>query len=206
MKILLVNGSPHKNGCTNAALTEIAQTLAALGAESEIFHIGTAPVSGCTACMGCSKTGRCVHDDAANAIIDKMRSCDGLIVGTPVHYAAPNGALLAVLDRAFFAGGGSFAHKPAAAVACARRAGTTATLDVIQKFFTITQMPVVASSYWNMVHGAKASEVAKDEEGRQTMRNLARNMVWLVSCIEAGKAAGAAPPETESGIRTNFIR
>lgn len=206
MKILLINGSPHEHGCTRAALDEVARTLSDCGVETELINIGTGAVSGCTACGGCARTGRCVVDDGVNAAIEALAAADGLIVGSPVHYASPAGALLAFLDRMFFAGADRFAHKPAAAFTSARRAGTTASMDVINKYFTISQMPVVSSTYWNMVHGGRAEDVAEDAEGLQTARNLARNMAWLLRCIEAGRKAGIEPPEAELKNRTNFIR
>lgn len=206
MKVLLINGSPHEDGCTRAALDEVARTLSDCGVETELINIGTGAVAGCTACGGCTRTGRCVVDDGVNAAIEALAAADGLIVGSPVHYASPAGALLAFLDRMFFAGADRFAHKPAAAFTSARRAGTTASLDVINKYFTISQMPVVSSTYWNMVHGGRAEDVAEDAEGLQTARNLARNMAWLLRCIEAGRKAGIEPPEAELKNRTNFIR
>lgn len=206
MKVLLINGSPHEHGCTRAALDEVARTLSDCGVETELINIGTGAVAGCTACGGCARTGRCVVDDGVNAAIEALAAADGLIVGSPVHYASPAGALLAFLDRMFFAGADRFAHKPAAAFTSARRAGTTASLDVINKYFTISQMPVVSSTYWNMVHGGRAEDVAEDAEGLQTARNLARNMAWLLRCIEAGRKAGIEPPEAEVKNRTNFIR
>ena len=206
MKVLLINGSPHEHGCTRAALDEVARTLSDCGEETELINIGTGAVAGCTACGGCTRTGRCVVDDGVNAAIEALAAADGLIVGSPVHYASPAGALLAFLDRMFFAGADRFAHKPAAAFTSARRAGTTASLDVINKYFTISQMPVVSSTYWNMVHGGRAEDVAEDAEGLQTARNLARNMAWLLRCIEAGRKAGIEPPEAELKNRTNFIR
>lgn len=206
MKVLLINGSPHEHGCTRAALDEVARTLSDCGVETELINIGTGAVAGCTACGGCTRTGRCVVDDGVNAAIEALAAADGLIVGSPVHYASPAGALLAFLDRMFFAGADRFAHKPAAAFTSARRAGTTASLDVINKYFTISQMPVVSSTYWNMVHGGRAEDVAEDAEGLQTARNLARNMAWLLRCIEAGGKAGIEPPEAELKNRTNFIR
>lgn len=206
MKVLLINGSPHEHGCTRAALDEVARTLSDCGVETELINIGTGAVAGCTACGGCARTGRCVVDDGVNAAIEALAASDGLIVGSPVHYASPAGALLAFLDRMFFAGADRFAHKPAAAFTSARRAGTTASLDVINKYFTISQMPVVSSTYWNMVHGGRAEDVAEDAEGLQTARNLARNMAWLLRCIEAGRKAGIEPPEAELKNRTNFIR
>lgn len=206
MKVLLINGSPHEHGCTRAALDEVARTLSDCGVETELINIGTGAVAGCTACGGCARTGRCVVDDGVNAAIEALAAADGLIVGSPVHYASPAGALLAFLDRMFFAGADRFVHKPAAAFTSARRAGTTASLDVINKYFTISQMPVVSSTYWNMVHGGRAEDVAEDAEGLQTARNLARNMAWLLRCIEAGRKAGIEPPEAELKNRTNFIR
>ncbi|HIS77548.1 MAG TPA: flavodoxin family protein [Candidatus Merdivicinus excrementipullorum] len=207
MKVLLLNGSPHPHGCTFTALSEVAKTLEENGVEAEILQIGAKPVRGCIACGGCAGKGRCAFgDDIVNTLIEKMEQADGFIVGSPVYYASANGAVECILDRAFYAGGKAFVHKPAAAVASARRAGTTATLDELTKYFTISQMPVVSSTYWPMVHGNKPEDVAKDEEGLQVMRNLGRNMAWLLKCIEAGKQAGVQVPEAERQYRTNFIR
>ena len=208
MKILLINGSPHPEGCTYTALRAVADGLEARGAETEILHLGTAAVRDCAACGGCKKKpGHCVFgDDIVNILIDKAREADGFVFGSPVYFAHPTGQILSVLDRAFYAGRDAFAHKPAAAVAVARRAGTTASLDVLQKYFTISQMPVVASTYWTMVHGTAPDETAQDAEGLQTMANLAANMVWLLRCIDAGRAGGILPPQAASGARTNFIR
>ena len=207
MKVLLLNGSPHPHGCTFTALSEVAKTLEENGVKAEILQIGAKPVRGCIACGGCTGKGRCAFgDDIVNTLIEKMEQADGFIVGSPVYYASANGAVECILDRAFYAGGKAFVHKPAAAVASARRAGTTATLDELTKYFTISQMPVVSSTYWPMVHGNKPEDVAKDEEGLQVMRNLGRNMAWLLKCIEAGKQAGVQVPEAERQYRTNFIR
>ena len=208
MKVLLLNGSSRPSGCTYTALREVAVSLEVAGIETEILFLGNEPVRDCTACGTCAKVpGKCVFDDdIVNRIIEKARGADGFIFGTPVYYAHPSGRILSVLDRVFYAGKSAFIHKPAAAIASARRAGTTATLDVLQKYFTISQMPVVASTYWTMVHGKQPEDVLKDEEGLQTMRNLASNMVWMLRCIEAGKAAGIHPPQEEFGARTNFIR
>lgn len=208
MKVLLLNGSSHPSGCTYTALREVAVSLEVAGIETEILFLGNEPVRDCTACGTCAKVpGKCVFDDdIVNRIIEKARGADGFIFGTPVYYAHPSGRILSVLDRVFYAGKSAFIHKPAAAIASARRAGTTATLDVLQKYFTISQMPVVTSTYWTMVHGKQPEDVLKDEEGLQTMRNLASNMVWMLRCIEAGKAAGIQPPQEEFGARTNFIR
>ena len=207
MKVLLLNGSPDPHGCTFMGLSEVAKTLEENGVETEILQLGNKPVRGCIACGGCAGKGRCVFgDDIVNTLIEKMEQADGFIVGSPVYYASANGAVECILDRAFYAGGKAFVHKPAAAVASARRAGTTATLDELTKYFTISQMPVVSSTYWPMVHGGKAEDVAKDEEGLQIMRNLGRNMAWLLKCIEAGRQAGVQVPEAERQYHTNFIR
>ena len=206
MKVLLINGSPNEKGCTYTALSEGAATLNENGVETEIASIGKQPIRGCIGCGGCAGKRRCVFgDDIVNSMIEKMEQADGLIIGSPVYFASPNGNLMSMLDRFFYAGG-CFAHKPAAAVASARRAGTTVTLDDMNKYFGIRQMPVVSSTYWNMVHGSKPEDVKKDEEGLQTMRNLGRNMAWLLKCIAAGKENGVEPPMSENTNRTNFIR
>lgn len=205
MKVLMINGSPNEKGCTYTALSEIAAVLRENGVDSEIIHIGKEPVRGCTACGACAGKGRCVFDDGVNAALGKLEDCDGLIVGSPVHYASPAGGLIAFLDRMFYSGRG-FAHKPAAAIVSARRGGTTAALDVLNKYFTISQMPIVSSTYWNMVHGSRPEEVSQDTEGMQTMRNLGSNMAWLLRCIEAGRENGTPPPKAERVSRTNFVR
>jgi len=208
MKVLLLNGSSHPRGCTYSALHEIALTLENSGIETEVLFLGNEPVRDCVACGLCKNMpDRCVFDDdIVNNLIKKAEESDGFIFGSPVYYSHPSGRILSVLDRAFYAGKRAFTHKPAAAIASARRAGTSATLDVLQKYFTISEMPIVASSYWNMVHGSKPEDVLQDAEGLQTMRNLAANMAWLLNCIEAGKAVGIRVPATEGGARTNFIR
>ena len=206
MKVLLLNGSPHEKGCTYTALAEIARTLQADGVESEILWLGTEPTVGCTACGACRKLGKCVHDDAVNLAAEKMACCDGLIVGSPVHYAAASGQITCALDRLFYSAGGAMRLKPAAAIVSARRAGTTAALDQLNKYFTISQMPIVSSRYWNMVHGACPEDVLQDEEGMAVMRTLAHNMAWLLRCIEAGRVSGVQPPAAEPPARTNFIR
>lgn len=207
MKVLLVNGSPRAKGCTYTALTEVAKALEADGIETEIFQIGAKPVRDCIACLKCRELKRCVFDDdAANALIEKAKSADGFVFGSPVYYAHPSGILLSVLDRAFYAGGYAFAGKPGASVVSARRGGTAASFDVVNKYFGICQMPVVSSSYWNMVYGKTPDEVRQDEEGMQTMRNLARNMAYMLKCIAAGREKGILPPENNVSVRTNFIR
>lgn len=206
MKVLMISGSPHKAGSSRLALDEMKKVFEAEGVETELIEVGAGPISGCTACGACKKTGVCVIDDMVNEAIKKLEAADALVVATPVHYASPAGALLAFLDRMFYAGGSKFAHKPAAALACARRAGTTASVDVVNKYFTISQMPVVSSTYWNGLYGVCPEAAAQDAEGLQTARNLARNLAWLIKCIEAGRAAGFPAPTAERGNVTNFIR
>ena len=207
MKVLLVNGSPRAKGCTYTALTEVAQALEADGIETEIFQVGAKPVRDCIACMKCRELKKCVFDDdVANALIERAKTADGFVFGSPVYYAHPSGILLSVLDRAFYAGGYAFAGKPGASVVSARRGGTAASFDVINKYFGITQMPVVSSSYWNMVYGKTPDEVRQDEEGLQTMRNIGHNMAYLLKCMQAGKEQGILPPQNNVSVRTNFIR
>lgn len=206
MKVLLVNGSPRAHGCTYTALCEIAKVLEENGIETEIFQSGTKPIQDCIACMRCVELGKCVFDDAANRLIEKAKEADAFVFGSPVYYAHPSGQVLSLLDRAFYAGGRYFAHKPAAAIVSARRGGTAASYDVLNKYMGIAQMPIVSSSYWNMVYGKTPDEVRQDAEGMQTMRNLGANMAWLLKCIEAGKQAGISVPETNASVRTNFIR
>lgn len=207
MKVLMLNGSVHPNGNTFVSLSEVGKQLEKQGVEYEIFQLGGEPIRDCVSCGSCSKTGRCVFtDDAVNAFVEKAKEADGFVFGTPVYYAHPSGRILSFLDRVFYSGGKAFAFKPGAAVAVARRAGTTASFDVLNKYFGISQMPVVGSTYWNITHGRIENEAESDGEGMQTMRNLARNMVWMLQCLEKGKEAGVPLPETERGIRTNFIR
>lgn len=206
MNVLLVNCSPNQFGCTYTALKEVADALNAAGVGTEILHAGAGPIQPCTACRGCRGRNRCVYDDMANVILDKMEHMDGLVIGSPVHYAGPSGIAVTLLDRVFFAGSFTLRHKPAAAIVSARRAGTTAALDALNKYILYAQMPMVTSRYWNMVHGGTPEEVRQDKEGMQIMRMLGRNMAWLLQCIEAGKQAGIAPPEQEQFIHTNFIR
>ncbi len=207
MKVLLLNGSPHAKGCTFTALSEVAKELETQGIQTEILQIGTQPVRGCIGCRRCRTTGHCIFDNGiVNLVIDKAAEADGFIVGSPVYYASANGALIALLDRIFYAGSKNFVYKPAAAVVSARRAGTTASFDELNKYFTISQMPVVSSQYWNMVHGNTPDEVRQDLEGMQIMRTLGRNMAWLLRCIEAGKKANVSLPEAEPRVATNFIR
>ncbi|MCI8367388.1 MAG: flavodoxin family protein [Eggerthellaceae bacterium] len=209
MKVLLVNGSPRKNGNTDRALEECAAVLNAEGIETELIWIGAQPIRGCTACGACTRNGdnKCIFDDdLVNPLIRMAAEADGYIFGSPVYYAGLNGSLKSLMDRMFYAGGSVMRQKPAAGIACARRAGSTLTADEINKFFQINGMPVVSSTYWNVVHGRGAGEVVGDGEGLQTMRNLGRSMAWLLKCIEAGAAAGIAAPELERGCMTNMVR
>lgn len=206
MKVLLVNGSPHAKGCTYTALCEIAQTLEQQGIETEIFQLGTKPISGCLGCGACIKTGTCVINDVVNVFVEKAKTADGFVFGSPVHYAGASGAITSFMDRAFYGKGAIYADKPAAAIMSCRRGGATATLDQLNKYFTISNMPIVSSQYWNMVHGNTPDEVRQDAEGMQTMRTLGINMAWLLKCIEAGKNAGVTLPQREQKVATNFIR
>ncbi len=210
MKVLLFNGSPHKEGCTFTALNEISKTLKEEGVDSEIYHIGNKAIAPCRACMACAKAGKCIIDDGVNEFLDYAKDFDAFILGSPVYYAAAAGGAISFLNRAFFsafrAGRGEiFLHKPGAAVVSARRAGTTATLDQLNKYFTITQMPIISGRYWNMVHGQCPEDVLKDTEGLQNMRFLARNMAYYLKCIEARKKAGIQLPTQEEVVFTNFI-
>ena len=206
MKVLMLNGSCNPKGCTYTALTEVGKTLTSAGIDYEIVQLDGGPVRDCIGCNQCSKNGCVFTDDGVNDFIAKARQADGFVFGTPVYYAHPSGRVLSFLDRVFYAGGSAFAGKPGAAVASARRAGTTASLDVIDKYFTINNMPVVSSGYWNMVHGNTPEEVEQDLEGLQVMRTLGRNMAWLLRCLEAGRKAGVECPVPEKRVRTNFIR
>lgn len=209
MKVLMINGSCNEHGCTYTALCEVAKSLNAEGVETEIVQLGKDAYRDCIGCGVCRKkmNNRCIfNDDIINNIIEKAEHADGFVFGSPVYYAHPSGRLLSVLNRVFFAGGKAFAFKPGAAVVSARRAGTTGSIDVINKYFTINKMPVVSSTYWNMVHGNAPEEVLQDEEGLQTMRNLGKNMAWLLKTIETAKKNGVTLPEDEAGARTNFIR
>lgn len=208
MKVLMLNGGWREDSNTRFALEEIGRTLVAEGVSYEIFDIGRAPVRDCIGCGGCGKLGRCIFsDDGVNEFLEKAAEADGFVFGTPVYYAHPAGRLLSFMDRAFYASKpGTFTHKPGAAVAIARRGGTTATLDAVNKHLGISQMITVGSTYWNMVHGNTHEELAQDEEGMQTMRNIGHNMAWLLKCIEAGRQQGIDAPEAERGAFTNFIR
>ena len=205
MKVLVINGSPHKSGTTNAALAEAVKTLSGEGIECEIMQVGHLALRGCTACLGCRKAGKCVIDDSVNEAAEKFREADGIIVGSPVYYASPNGTLISFLDRLFYSTPFDKRAKVGAAVVVARRGGCTAAFDVLNKYFSISGMPIATSSYWNQVHGANAEDAPLDEEGMMCMRNLARNMAFLIKSINVGSQT-IGLPERESGIRTNFIK
>lgn len=204
MNVLLINGSPHEKGCTYTALSEVAKTLEKNGIRTRIYHIGNRAVHGCIACGICQTKGRCAFDDdPANEMRTLMQKADGVVIGSPVYYAGPNGALCALLDRVFYADQGELAFKPAAAVVSARRSGTTAAFDRLNKYFTMNRMPVVSSQYWNSVHGFTPADVMQDKEGLQTMRTLGYNMAWMLKSMENG----AQPlPEVEPWMPTHFIR
>ena len=205
MKVLLVNGSQHENGCTYTALAEVAKALNANGVETEIYQLEQKVNSGCKGCWACKKTGKCVVEDGVNEFVEKASAFDGYVFGSPVYYASASGGLLSFMDRVFYSGGKKLAYKPAAAVVSCRRAGASTTFDVINKYFTINNMLVVGSNYWNEIHGNKAEEALQDEEGLQTMRILGNNMAWVLQCLALGKEQGLEPVR-ERKIMTNFIR
>ena len=206
MKVLLINGSPHEEGCTYTALKEVAGALEKNGIKTEFLYLGKKPVAGCTACQHCTKTGTCVVDDQVNQVLSRLPELDGIVVGSPVYYAGASGQLTAFLNRLFYAGGGRFAGKPGAAVVSCRRGGASAAFDQLNKYFTISGMPVAPSQYWNQVHGFTPADVRQDLEGMQTMRTLGNNMAWLLRCIELGRANGVTMPAREKPVMTNFIR
>ncbi|MCC8150925.1 MAG: flavodoxin family protein [Lachnospiraceae bacterium] len=206
MKVLMLNGSSKEPGNTNRALQEIGMQLEREGIEYEIFQLGGSPIRDCIGCGQCTEQGCVFTDDKVNEFIAKAREADGFVFGTPVYYAHPSGRVLSFLDRVFYSSGSSFAYKPGASVAVARRGGTSASFDVMNKYFGISQMPVAGSTYWNLVHGCVPVEAEEDAEGLQTMRNLARNLAWMMKCFQAGEKAGIELPEAERGSKTNFIR
>lgn len=203
MNVLLLNGSPRREGCTYTALREVADALEQAGVRTTLLHISQ-PTADCTGCGVCLETGRCVIHDQVNEVLPLAEQADGFVFGSPVHYAGPTGNFTAFLDRLFYAGN-CFAHKPGAAVVSCRRGGSSATFDRLNKYFTISQMPVVSSQYWNSVHGNTPEEVRRDLEGMQTMRLLGQNMAYLLQCQEAGRQAGILPPQGEPRLRTSFI-
>ncbi|MBQ7373315.1 MAG: flavodoxin family protein [Clostridia bacterium] len=206
MKVLMLNGSPRVNGNTHLALSEIKKVLEEEGIEVELVQVGNKAVRGCVACLGCRKTGKCVFDDGVNELVEKFKDADGLVIGSPVYYASANSTLIAVLDRMFYSSGRvDKTMKVGASVAVARRGGTTATFDELNKYFSISGMPIASGQYWNGVHGGMAGEVEKDGEGMQQMRTLAKNMAFLIKSIALGKEKYGLP-KREKGVFTNFIR
>ncbi len=203
MKLLFINGSPHKDGCTAAALREVSRTLEELGIETETHWVGNKPVPGCIACGSCKKTGACIYDDGVNELLARSHEWDGLVVGSPVYYGCASGQLLSFLDRLFYAAGGRLAGKTAAAVVSCRRGGASTAFQQLNMFFGMNNMVVATSQYWNQVHGNTPQEVAQDQEGLQTMRTLARNLAWILRCRQA---AAIPAPEREPWTPTNFIR
>lgn len=205
-KVLMINGSPHEFGCTYTALKEVADTLEKNGVETEILYLGTKPVAGCIACGKCGQTGRCVFDDQVNRVLDKLDEYSGIVVGSPVYFAGPTGQICAFLDRLFYCGGGRMAGKIAASVVSCRRGGASASFDRLNKYFSISNMHIAGSQYWNQIHGKTPAQAVKDLEGLQTMRTLGQNIAWLIKSIEAGEAAGLAATEYEKTQITNFIQ
>ncbi|MDR0950538.1 MAG: flavodoxin family protein [Candidatus Ancillula sp.] len=206
MKVLLINGSPHPKGCTYRALSEVAKAIEVEGVETQIFDLKTGPFESCRACGYCKKNNRCIIDDAVNQIAELAEESDGFIFGTPVHYAGISGAIKCVLDRLYTSNSSKLAYKPGAAIVSCRRSGSTATLDNLNKYFTINNQPVVSSQYWNQVHGANVEDVEQDKEGLQIMRQLGKNMAWLIKSIEIGKKSGVSLPTLEEDHeQTNFI-
>ncbi|MBR2048709.1 MAG: flavodoxin family protein [Oscillospiraceae bacterium] len=205
MKVLLINGSPRVNGNTALALKQMAEVFQEQGIEAELFHAGKEPIRGCVACGSCYKTGRCIFDDLVNELATKFEAADGLVVGSPVYYASANGTLVALLDRLFYSTHFSKQMKVGASVAVARRGGCSATFDQLNKYFTISGMPVASSHYWNSVHGTAPGEAQQDAEGIATVRNLAKNMAFLMKSIELGKQRYGLP-EYDKRSMTNFIR
>ena len=205
MKVLLINGSPHKDGSTNRALTEVCKTLNQEGIETEIVQVGHLSIRGCIGCGSCYETGKCVFDDEVNKIAKKFEEADGLVIGSPVYYSSPNGTLISLLDRLFYSTYFNKMMKVGASVVSCRRGGNSASFDVLNKYFTISNMPIVSSRYWNMVHGNNKEETEQDLEGLLTMRTLGRNMAFLIKAIKLGKEEYGLP-EREPHVGTNFIR
>lgn len=205
MKVILVNGSPHEHGTTAYALDLVKDELHRQGIETEDFFVNNSAIQDCMGCGKCAETGKCIFDDEVNVFIERAKKADGFIFGSPVYYSHPTGKLLSFMDRAFFAGKSAFVFKPAAAVLAARRAGSTDSMDILNKYFSICSMPIVSSTYWNHVFGSNAKQAEEDAEGRATMHNLASSMAWMLKCLEAGRKEGILPPELERA-KTNFIR
>lgn len=207
MKVLMINGSPHAKGCTHAALTIVAQTLLSEGVQTEELYLGSAPIADCTGCNVCWKTGRCVIDDKVNEVKSKLSEYEGMIIGSPVYYAGPTGMLCSFLDRLFYSSYKEVSGKPGAAVVVCRRAGSTAAFDRLNKYFTIMNMPVVSSRYWNQIHGyMNPQDLENDKEGVQTLRILGKNMAWMLKCKHNAEMNGIEAPVLERKVLTNFVR
>ena len=202
-KVILLNGSPHAHGCTATALLEMIKVFEAEGIETELIQVGTKNIRGCIACGTCEKNGKCVFDDLVNEVAPKFEAADGLVIGSPVYYGSPNGNLLSFLDRLFYSTSFSKHMKVGASVVSCRRGGNSASFDVLNKYFTISSMPVASSTYWNQVHGFTAEDVKKDLEGLQTMRNLARSMSFMIKAFADAKEKYGYP-ELEAGVFTSF--
>ena len=205
-KVILINGSPNQQGCTYTGLREVEEALKKHGIDTEIVWIGAEPIAGCNGCSACAHTGKCRHDDKVNYILDMLDDIDGIVVGSPVYYAAASGQIASFMDRLFWAGGSRLAGKVGAAMVSCRRAGSSAALDQLHKYFSIAAMPIATSQYWNMIHGNTPDEARQDLEGMQVMRFLGENMAWLIRSIKAGREAGVPAPAREKRVRTNFIR
>lgn len=207
MKVILVNGGPHKDGCTNIALEEIQKVLNHRGIETEIMWLGVEPIAGCIGCNNCLKnSNKCFMDDKVNEFLGKVENTDGFVFGSPVHFAAASGSLTSFLDRVFYGRGKLFDGKVCASVVSCRRGGATAAFDQINKYALMSNMFIIGSSYWNQIHGTNKEEALSDLEGLQTMRNLAENMAYVLKCLEAGNKAGVVLPQRENAVKTNFIR
>jgi multimeric flavodoxin WrbA len=206
MKVILLNGSPHSSGCTNRALQEIEKELKAQSVSTEIFQLGTDAISGCRGCGYCRENKKCVVEDSVNNFAKIASQADGFVFGSPVHYAAAGGSITSFMDRLFYSAAANLEYKPTAAIISCRRGGASAAFDQLNKYFTINNMPIVSSQYWNMVHGNTPQEVEQDLEGLQIMRTLGKNMAWLLKSIEAGKKSGVSYPSKEERLKTNFIR
>ena len=206
MKVLLINGSPHKEGCIYTALSEVAATLQDNGIETEILYLGKKPIAGCIACGHCLQTGHCFREDPVQEIQKRLDEFDGIVIGSPVYYSGPTGQLISFLNRLFYATESRMAGKVGAAVVSCRRGGASATFEQLNQYFTISNMPIVPSQYWNSVHGFTPEDVRKDREGLQTMRTLGQNMAWLLKCIESGRRNGIEKPVYDPRLRTHFIQ
>lgn len=206
MMVLLINGSPNEMGCTYTGLKEMEKIFNNFGVETEIVYLGKKAIPGCIACSKCRTTGKCIFDDEVNKVGEKLSEIDGIVVGSPVYYAGPSAQVTAFLDRLFYSHGKKMVGKLGTAIVSCRRGGASAAFDRLNKYFSISNMPIVTSQYWNQIHGNTPEEVLKDEEGLQTLRTLAQNFTWLLKCIEAGKKAGIDVGEYETPLRTNFIR